>query len=284
MYFAESYRFPAGTFSPFGNLDPINRNFWPKLSIEIFDNDLNNIISFEKGSFATMAIDSFSVKYAGPAANILSNAFDGSSINRLEIKNSPRFIGFTPLDPNSTITVTNLIIDTCPSFGLNDYTLPNFAQLNYLTIKSSGLQVIPSSVWAKFRSLIGLSLIGNLISYVDANAFSGIESQLLLLDLSYNPITNFDWNVFQKFTNLITLDLSYTAISTINSFIRIWPDPIGLKTVVLKGYNNTFDNRTICAFNSDVQNKKINLSTTFVQFESTYQCDCFLFYMYKDYR
>lgn len=232
-----------------------------------------------------MIINSMSIKYAGPATYFLANAFDGSHLNRLEIKNSPSFMGFIPLEDGSDITVVNLIIDNCPSLLINNNTLPSFNQLNYLTIKSSGVMMIPSSgFWSKYESLLALSLIGNQISYIPSNSFEGLEDRLQLLDLSYNPITNLDWLVFENFTSLSTLDLSYTSISTINSFIRIWPNPSGLRTILLKGYNSTFDNRTICAFNNDAINGRINLSTTFIQVEKSYQCDCFLLYIYKDYR
>lgn len=229
-----------------------------------------------------MNIESMSIKYSGPATYILSSAFEGSNLKRLEIKNSPRFLGFTPLDPNSTATVSQLIIDTCSSFVLNNTTLPSFTNLNSLTIKSSSVVQIPLNIWAKFSSLLSLSLSANQISYITAGSFSGLENRLVSLDLSSNPITNLDWSVFENFTSLSTLDLSFTSVSTINSFIRLWPKR--LKSLVLKGYNNTFDNRTICAFNSDILNGRINLSVTFIQVDRSYQCDCFLFYIYKDYR
>lgn len=284
LYFSEVYRFPTGTFDSLGNLADLDQSVWPKIRVEIIDNDLVNMLNLEPASFHNMTIESLSVKYAGPATYIQPNAFQSSTVNRFEIKNSARFVGFGPLTTGLNVTVRNLIIDDCANFVLDNTTLPAFDQLNYLTVKSCGIVQVPNNIWSKFDQLVGLSLIGNQITYVDAANFNGIERQLVLLDLSYNPITNLDWNLMPKLVNLKTLDLSYTLISTINSYVRVWPNPGGLQTVVLKGYNNTFDNRTICTFDYDVTNGKIDLTKTFVQVDRTYQCDCFVFYIYKDYR
>ena len=126
IYFSESYFFPTDTFNSFGNLAHLNKTDWPKINIEIVDNDFTSLLTFEEASVGNMKIENMVIKYAGPAVFFYSSALEGSTVKRLEIKNSPRFNGFTPLNTSSTIAVNSLVIDTCESFSLSDNTIPDF--------------------------------------------------------------------------------------------------------------------------------------------------------------
>lgn len=213
----------------------------------------------------------------------MSSAFDRSSINKLEIKNSNAFSGFNNLNTGEKVSVQSLVIDQCRNFLFDNGTIPAFDNLKYLAIKSCGLRKLPKK-WNNFSYLESLVLSNNQISEMDLNNFEGVADRLLFLDLSNNSLANLDWKLFENFKKLSSLDLSFTSIASFNSFERYWPNANTLKTITLKGYENVLNNNSICAFNLDVQAKKLDLTSTFIELDRNNECSCFVFYIYREYR
>ena len=73
------------------------------------------------------------------------------------------------------------------------------------------------------------------------------------------------------------INLSYNNLTAVNSSNRIWPNSNELDAVILRGY--TFDDTSICGFY-----KELNLSRTLVKIDLLHPCNCFVFFIYKDYR
>ena len=274
--FRESVNYPSGIFDNFGNLELINRDRWPKLYITISNTELSPLI-LSSNSFDNLNIEHFSLKYAGQT-NYLSTSFlNASKLKTLEIKNTNAFAGFAESSKSLNIQVSNLIIDDCINLQLTNKTMPAFISLVSLTIKASGLKLIPNNIWTKFTSLASLSLIGNQLKEFDSSSLIGLENKLLYLDLSSNQIENINWSAFYNFNHMKTINLSYNNLTAINTSRRIWPNSNELENVILKGYS--FDDTSICDFYQE-----LNLSRTLVNIDLLHPCNCFVFFIYKDYR
>jgi hypothetical protein len=278
--FIESTYFPYGSFFSFGNLAQYSFNKWPKLFISIVVNE-NNSLKLEPYSISNVSISILSFEYA--KSDSLFNVYSlyDSRIENLIIKNSNGFTGFSLLDYRNITTgieVKNLAIEKCVNFVLNDQTLPAFDKLESITISNSNLKQIMDKPFKRFKNLKYLNLKGNLISEIKSNAFNGIE-KIISLDLSKNPILYFDWNIFDSLNYLNVLDLSYTNITSIDSFDKKWPHSTSLESIALNGY--FFSNDSICSF--DFQ-KTIDLSNVLIELDPFHECNCFVFYVYKNYR
>jgi len=284
--FLESNNFPKYTFDLFGNLQLISKNNWPKIYMTVRNEILADSLSLDGSSFINLKLETLSFKYFGTQSLLNALAFRGSQINVLEISDSNAFLGFTQIDPlqASETQVNHLIINKCSNFVFNINSIPSYENLESITLSSNGIKQINMDTWLPYKKLNKLSLIDNQINNIDLSTFKSLEDKLVTLDLSNNPLRSFEWSVIEKFSYLEKIDLSYSSIDTINSYDRFWYAPKSLKTMVLKGYKNTFDTKTICTIERSVVNKKIDLNTTFIELNSDYQCDCFLLYLYKDYR
>jgi len=276
----ESSYFPTGTFSSFGNLAKYNYNTWPNIFISIVLNE-NTSLTLEDQAIANMSISILSFEYAYSKNKFNVNSLLGSCVENLIIKNSDGFTGFSEMSSTSEITIHNIAIDKCFNFVLNNQTIPSFEYLESITITNSNLDKIENETFINFKNLKYLNLKGNLFTEISSNAFEGISSQIISLDLSYNPIVNLDWNVFDDFDNLTVLDLSYTNISTIDSSIKEWPQSQNLESIALNGYVNVFTEASICSFDTG---GTLNLSNVLIELDPFHDCNCFVFYIYKNYR
>ena len=279
--FLEISNFPRDLMFPIGNLQTIDKSQWPKLNI-IITNEVTMPLFLDSNSFANLKIEKMSIQFIGIPQILKSNSLEGSQVNVLEIKKSSGFTGFEPLPFGSRITQVNtLIIETCPSFNFTSQSIPLFDGLTSLTIKSSSVKDWPQSVWDNHFKLQNIDLSSNIIDRLDPFSFKSLEDRLVNLDLSSNTLTNLNWAAFDDLNKLKTLDLSYSQMTSINS----WPKSTQLEKVTLLGYNNTyFGDNYICLFNALDEMKRTNLSTTLLEFDQNFRCDCFLYYVYRNYR
>ncbi len=149
------------------------------------------------------------------------------------------------------------------------------------TKRSSEISEIPSltsSLWNNYYKLDTLDLSNNLLDRIESSTFQGLEDRLVKLDLSKNVLSKLNWQAFDNLNRLRELDVSYSQMSAITS----WPqNPANqLAQVGLLGFNNSFfGTKYICFFET-----LTNLSTTLLQLDPSFECDCFLFYVYRNYR
>ena len=244
-----------------------------------------------RNAISNVYIETLAFSYSDAYMNspFFTYSLANSKLKNLIFKNSRGFTGFTEIDYPSMvqnnrlgIEVENLLIDQSPNFVLSETSLPPFDGLYSLSITASSLNQIPRYSFVNLKSLASLNLNGNVLTDVTSDSFEGLESHLAHLDLSHNPLTNLDWNVFQKFTALRVLDLSYTNISTIHSSLKIWPRSNNLTLINLSGYN--FNTLSICTLDSNEWGQKLNLSKTLIQLDANQECNCFVFYIYNAYR
>lgn len=283
--FLETTYFPGGVFDRFGNLENVTGNNRPKLYLTVRNEEflaIQNNFTLETNSFAGINIEKLSIKYPLPLNAINSNAFLNSVINTFEIKQATGFTSFTETLDYPRITVKNLIIDECYNFAFNDKSIPTFEGLNSLAIKTSGVKQIPLNIWNNYKYLKSLRITGNQLTNIDQTSFKGLENSLETLDLSNNSITSFDWTAFRNFISLKSFDFSNNLFSVVQSPSRLWPNPNGVEVISLKGY--TFDNSSICQFKKESDTQIINLFKTFIELDSSHACNCFVFFIYKDYR
>ncbi len=279
--FLEISNFPRDLMFPIGNLQDIDKSQWPKLNI-IITNEVTMPLYLESNSFANLKIERMSLQFIGIPQVLKSNSLEGSQVNVLEIKKSSGFTGFEPLPFGSRVTQVNtLIIDTCPNFNLTSQSIPLFDGLTSLTIKSSNIRDWPQTIWENQLKLENIDFSSNVIDRLDPFSFQSLEDRLVNLDLSSNTLTNLNWAAFDDLNKLKTLDLSNSQMTSINS----WPKSAQLEKVTLLGYNNTyFGDNYICLFNAFDEMKRTNLSTTLLEFDQNFDCDCFLYYVYRNYR
>ncbi|CAF0906190.1 unnamed protein product [Brachionus calyciflorus] len=270
--FVDISNFSSNSFSNFGNLASIDRGKLPKIFITI---NSSKSLNFEIDSISNMRIEYMTISTTGKSIFSLE-AFNRTSFEKLEIKKSPNFLGFSSKENPFEIKVKTLFIDECLNF--DPRTLPYFNELTDLSLKSNNISEIQSLIWSNFSMLRSLSLSNNRIEYVES--FQGLEENLEYLDLSFNPLYLFDWKILRNFNKLNKLELSFTSIKNFDSFEREWPK--GLKSLSLKGYQ--FNNYSICTFQNDVLVNKIDLTEVLIELDRDFECNCFLFYILKDYR
>lgn len=282
--------FPTGTFDSFGNLNKFPYQDWPRVFVNIVINE-ENPLYMVRNAISNVSIETltFSYKQSYLNSRFFLYSLTDSKIKNLIFKNSKGFTGFTECDypqlaKNNKlgIAVEHLLIDQSPNFILNESTIPPFDGLYSLSITSSMLTNIPKYSFINLKSLASLNLNGNVLTQINADSFDGIEGQLVHIDISHNPLVSMDWNIFQKFNRLRILDLSYTNISTIDSNVKIWPRSNDLTTINLAGYS--FNTLSICSFDSNPNGQRLNFSKTLIQLDQNQECNCFVFYVYKDYR
>ncbi len=121
--------------SNFGNLENVEKEKWPKITI-VITNEVTAPLNLEPNSFSNLYLDTVTVQFVGSPKLIASNAFEGSRIDKLEIKKSSGFAGFEQLPFGSRPTqVNSLIVDMCPGFTLTGSSIPRFDGLTSLTIR-----------------------------------------------------------------------------------------------------------------------------------------------------
>ncbi len=289
--FIEGNFFPTGTFSNFGNLKKYAFKDWPRIFINIVVNE-DNPLYMMRSSVSNMSIETLSFNYAKAYMSMpfFTYSLSDSKIKNLIFKNSKGFTGFTECDYPSLarknklgIEVENLLIDQCPNFVLTDSAIPPFDKLFAISITSSNVRKIPNYSFINFRSLASLNLNGNALTEITNESFNGVENQLVYLDLSHNPITSLDWKIFLDFNRIRLLDLSYTNITDMQTGIdKIWPNSNDLSIINLAGYS--FETLSICSFDSNPLGKRLDFSKTLIQLDQNQECNCFVFWIYKEYR
>lgn len=275
--FIESNYFPTRTFSSFGNLADFALDSWPRVYISIVVNENNSLI-LEENSISNMSISILSFEFQKADSKFNTSSLRDSRIQNLIIKNSNGFIGFDQ-DTKPSVEVKNLAIDKCYNFNLDNDSLANFINLESLTLTSSDIIEIANGSLIQFDCLKYLSLKRNYINDINENTFNGVDKNLISLDLSYNPLNNFDWNAMNNLTSLVFLDLSYTNITSMEYIAKKWPPSPSLESISLNGY--AFLNDSMCTF--DPLNS-LNLSSVLIELDPFHECNCFVFYVYKSYR
>jgi hypothetical protein len=304
LNFIESIHFPTNTFASFGNLQLLPLNRWPKVFLNIF---IEHKLELEPDSISGLKIEKLLIQDTNPAKNqsmnksefsISPEALTSSQVNLFEIKNAVGFTGFEIVEKDNNVIVSQLVINKCRNFSLKEnFSLPLFYNLSSLSIVNCDLAQIPPNLWIKkssnknkdafkpkYDNLKVLDLSGNKIESIDRDTFLGASESLEYLDLSNNTLTRIDWSIFnsKSFPNLKHLNLSF------NPELENWFDFVthlknaNLEILSLRGYKYNFTeqiNHLSCA------NRPINFinfnSTVFIELDRDFECDCFLYSLYK---
>ncbi|XP_026475326.1 protein artichoke-like [Ctenocephalides felis] len=129
--------------------------------------------------------------------------------------------------------------------------LSGLKQLQYLYLNDNIMQKLSPGIFAGLDNLQYLNLSQNQISEsLDKRNFTGIESNLKTLDLSYNRINFIRKNCFAAFSQLAVLNISHNHLSTLPSF----SENMLLDTIILS-YNN------ISKIEDDTFPKKYSITT-----------------------
>ncbi|XP_055612722.1 chaoptin isoform X2 [Uranotaenia lowii] len=214
--------FPTAALSSIQSLKVLNlslnnvekleaKHLQPLKNLQILDISRNVIASILPGTFREQML----LKYLDLSLNSLrtieDDAFEGLDNLQTLILRDNNIL----LIPGSALgrlpRLSNLYLDFNRVAALSSNILKSIQPENirYLSLSRNVIRELPSNSFTSFKKLIYLDISGNSLGVINEDTFTGLESTVLEIKMSYNKIASFRKIVLPK---LRRLDISFNSI------------------------------------------------------------------------